>query len=83
MVVEDHTRMKRKPVKDIQVGECFKLSDEPITLYLRTSFTSIPGLNSEHIPCLKLLTGVIDILDEDRLVYPVKSKLIIGEEDVI
>lgn len=81
MIVEDHTRMRRKPIKDIQVGECFKLSDEPITLYLRTSFTSIPGLNSEHIPCLKLANGVIDILDENRLAYPVKAKLIIGEED--
>lgn len=80
MIVEDNTRMRRKAIKDISVGECFKLTDEPNTLYLRTSFTSIPGLNSEHIPCLKLMNGVIDILDEDRLVYPVKSRLIIGED---
>lgn len=80
MIIEDNTRMARKAIKNISVGECFKLSDEPNTLYLRTSFTSIPGLNSEHIPCLKLMNGVIDILDEDRLVYPVKSRLIIGED---
>ena len=80
MIIEDNTRMRRKAIKDISIGECFKLTDEPNTLYLRTSFTSIPGLNSEHIPCLKLMNGVIDILDEDRLVYPVKSRLIVGED---
>lgn len=80
MIIEDNTRTGRKAIKDIQVGECFKLDDTPGSLYLRTSFTSIPGLNSDHIPCIKLINGVIDILDEDRLVYPVKAKLIIGEE---
>lgn len=80
MIIEDNTRMRRKAIKDISVGECFKLTDEPNTLYLRTSFTSIPGLNGEHIPCLKLMNGVVDVLEADKLVYPVKSKLIIGED---
>lgn len=81
MIIEDHTRMRRKPIKDIKVGECFKLSDEPITLYLRINSDEIPGLQSEYIPCVKILIGTVDLLDKDRLAYPVKAKLIIGEED--
>ena len=81
MIIEDNTRMARKAIKNISVGECFKLSDEPFTLYLRIDSGEIPGLNSEYIPCLKLMNGVVDILDADKLVYPVKSKLIISKKD--
>lgn len=81
MVIEDNTRIGRKPVKDILLGECFKIDDTPGTLYLRISVASIPGLSHEHIPCVKVLKGTVDILDADRLVYPVKSRLIIGPEE--
>ena len=81
MIIEDNTRMARKAIKNISVGECFKLSDEPFTLYLRIDSGEIPGLQSEYIPCIKMLRGTIDFLDADRLVYPVKSKLIISKKD--
>jgi hypothetical protein len=79
MIVEDNTRMGRKPIKDIPLGECFKIDDTPGTLYLRISVASIPGLSHKHIPCVKILKGTVDILDADRLVYPVKSRLIIDK----
>lgn len=80
MIVEDNTRMMRKAIKNISVGECFKLSDEPFTLYLRIDSREIPGLQSEYIPCVKIIRGTVDLLDADRLVYPVKSRLIIDQE---
>lgn len=84
MIVEDNTRMTRKAIKNISVGECFKLSDEPFTLYLRIDSGEIPGLQSEYIPCVNMMRGTVDSLDADRLVYPVKSKFIISKmEDVI
>ena len=83
MIVEDNTRMRRKPIKDISVGECFKLDDTPGTLYLRINIASISRLNSELIPCVKMLKGTVDIIEDDRLVYPVKSKLIVSEENNI
>ena len=79
MIVEDNTRMGRKPIKDIPLGECFKIDDTPGTLYLRISVASIPGLDYEHIPCVRMISGTIDILGADRLVYPVKSRLIIDK----
>lgn len=82
MIIEDNTRMRRKPIKDIQVGECFKLSDEPFMIYLRIDCGDIPGLKDDYIPCVKIMSGTVDILPNDRLVYPVKSRLIVeGEGD--
>lgn len=80
MVIEDNTRMRRKAIKDIQVGECFKITDEPGTLYLRIDAGEIPGLKDDYIPCVKMMRGTVDLLPADRLVYPVKSRLIVGEE---
>lgn len=84
MVIEDNTRMARKAIKNISIGECFKLSDEPFTLYLRIDSAEIPGLKDDYIPCVKMMIGTLDLLPNDRLVYPVKTKLIISKEnDVI
>lgn len=80
MIIEDYTRMIRKPVKDISVGECFKVTDEPGTLYLRIDGAEIPGLKDDYIPCVKIMRGTVDLLPNDRLVYPVKSRFIVGEE---
>lgn len=80
MIIEDNTRNVRKALKDISVGECFKAADEPATLYLRINSGEIPGLRSEYIPCVKLMTGTVDLLPHDRLVYPVKSRLIVDWE---
>lgn len=80
MTIEDNTRMGRKPIKDISVGECFKLSDEPFTLYLKIDSGEIPGLKDDYIPCVKMMRGTVDLLPDDRLVYPVKSRLIIDKE---
>lgn len=81
MVIEDNTRMARKAIKNIPVGECFKLSDEPFTLYLRIDRGEISWLKDDYIPCVKMMRGTVDLLPNDRLVYPVKSKLIISKED--
>ncbi len=80
MIVEDNTRTGRKAIKDISVGECFKVTDEPGTLYLRIDAASMPGLKDEYIPCVKILKGTVDLLPADRLVYPVKARLIVGEK---
>ena len=79
MTIEDNTRIGRKPVKDILLGECFKVGDDPKAIYLRISVASIPGLDYEHIPCVRMISGTVDILGADRLVYPVKTRLIIDK----
>lgn len=75
MIIEDNTRSLRKPLKDIPIGECFKLNDSPGSLYTRVDQLTIPGLAS----CLKLMNGKIELLETDLLVYPVKARLIIEE----
>ena len=77
MIVEDNTLIRRKAIKDNSVGECFKLSDEPFMTYLRIDSGEIPGLKDDYIPCVKIMRGTVDLLPNDRLVYPVKSRLII------
>ena len=75
MIIEDNTRSHRKPIKDIPIGDCFKLNDTPGSLYIRVNQLTVPGLAS----CLKLINGKIELLETDLLVYPVKSRLIIEE----
>lgn len=75
MIIEDNTRSLRKPLKDIPIGDCFKLNDSPESLYIKIDQMTIPGLAS----CLKLINGKIEILETDLLVYPVKARLIIEE----
>lgn len=77
MIIEDNTRSARKSLKDIPIGDCFKLSDSPESLYIRVDQLAIPGLAS----CLKLMNGKIELLETDLLVYPVKARLIIEELD--
>lgn len=80
MIVEDNTLIRRKAIKDISIGECFKIPNEPFTLYLRIDSGDIPGLKNDYIPCVKIMKGTVDLLPNDRLVYPVKSRLIIDKE---
>ena len=80
MLVEDNTLIRRKAIKDISIGECFKIPDEPFMIYLRIDCGDIPGLKDDYIPCVKIMSGKVDLLPNDRLVYPVKSKLIVGED---
>ena len=75
MIIEDNTRSTRKPIKDIPIGECFKLNDSPGSLYTRVNQLTVPGL----APCLKVMNGKIEFLETDLLVYPVKARLIIEE----
>lgn len=75
MIIEDNTRSLRKPLKDIPIGDCFKLNDSSGSLYIRVDQLAIPGLAS----CLKLINGKIELLETDLLVYPVKARLIIEE----
>ena len=75
MIIEDNTRSTRKPIKDIPIGECFKLNDSPGSLYTKVDQMTVPGLAS----CLKLMNGKIELLETDLLVYPVKARLIIEE----
>lgn len=81
MIVEDNILIRRKAIKDIQVGECFKIPDEPFMIYLRIDCGDIPGLKDDYIPCVKIMRGTVDLLPNDRLVYPVKSRLIIDKEN--
>ena len=71
MIIEDNTRLSRKPIKDIPIGECFKLNDSTESLYIRVDQLAIPGLAS----CLKLMSGKIELLETDLLVYPVKARV--------
>ena len=75
MIVEDNTRLCRKPIKDIHIGDCFKLNDSPESLYIKIDQMTIPGLAS----CLKVMSGKIELLETDLLVYSVKARLIIEE----
>lgn len=75
MIIEDNTRSLRKPIKDISVGDCFKLNDTPGSLYTKVDQLTVPGLAS----CLKVINGKIELLETDLLVYPVKARLIIEE----
>ena len=75
MIIEDNTRSLRKPIKDISIGDCFKLNDSSASLYTRVDQLTIPGLAS----CLRLMNGKIELLETDLLVYPVKARLIIEE----
>jgi hypothetical protein len=75
MILEDNTRLSRKPIKDIQICDCFKLNDSPGSLYIKVDQLTVPGLAS----CLKVMNGKIELLETDLLVYPVKARLIIEE----
>lgn len=77
MIIEDNTRSLRKSIKDIHIGDCFKLNDNPGSLYIRVDQMTVPGLTS----CLKLMNGKIELLETDLLVYPVKARLIVEELD--
>lgn len=46
MIIEDNTRSLRKPIKDIQICDCFKLNDSPGSLYIRVNQMTVPGLAS-------------------------------------
>ena len=77
MIIEDNTRLHRKPLKDIPIGDCFKLNDSSGSLYIRVNQMTVPGL----VSCLKLINGKIELLETDLLVYPVKARLIVEELD--
>lgn len=84
MIIEDNILIRRKAIKDISIGECFKIPDEPFMIYLRIDSGEIPGLKDDYIPCVKMMRGTVDLLPNDRLVYPVKSRLIVeGEGDAV